>query len=75
MIHSQIMTFCCDHNTQSDNAIPFSCDHNTQSDNDIPFSCDHNTQSDNDIQFGFREIALSQFDYYGYSFVMKAIIV
>jgi hypothetical protein len=61
MIHSQIMTFCCDHNTQSDNAIPF--------------SCNHNTQSDNDIQFGFREIALSQFDYYGYSLVMKAIIV
>ena len=41
----------------------------------MTFSCDHNTQSDNDIQYGFREITLSQFDYYGYSLVMKAIIV
>jgi hypothetical protein len=32
MIHNQIMTFSCDHNTQSDND---SCDHDAQSDNDI----------------------------------------
>jgi hypothetical protein len=32
MIHNKIMTFSCDHNTQSDND---SCDHDTQPDNDI----------------------------------------
>jgi hypothetical protein len=32
IIHSKIMTFSCDHNTQSDND---SCDHDKQPDNDI----------------------------------------
>jgi hypothetical protein len=44
IIHSQIMTFSCDHDTQPDNYIQLMIYNQI-----MTFSCYHNTQRDNDI--------------------------